>query len=495
MMNENERKDGLETNEIPEKDNQLEKLDLATDADKIEPAEPAEEINIVEQGDAVDQVNTVEHSEVVLEQPEHSEFKEPLNRDFKAESIPIHDETKEAKPVHVRKGKKVRLTSVLMVVLSLVLISGSTYTIGYYHGQINLNEAAISDKVDKLLESNYKAEIYKSVKDYIDESGINSNISDSDVTEIYKNVGNSIVGITSKSYIYDWFNNQQEATAKGSGVIIDQNSELYYIVTNYHVISDATDVVVELAKDQIVNSTLVGYDESTDLAVITVKKSDINADLQNQIKPIAVGESSKLQIGEVAIAIGNPLGYSNTVTQGIISAVDRQVADDESMTYIQTDAAINPGNSGGALVNNKGELIGINSAKIAETDVEGMGFAIPSEKMMAIVKELMEKGYVSRPYIGIGGVDVDENSAKLYNIPMGVLVKYVYDASPAQKAGIQVMDLIVGVNDDNVYNMEDLTTLLAKYKPGDTVKVKLVRNEKENMVIDVVLGERGTQKK
>lgn len=467
MMNENESKDSLETNEVSENEIEIDqdKLDTAVSAG-IEDAEPV-----------------------------YSEFKGPINDSFKTESIPIHDETKETKHVHVRKPKRVKLTSVLMVVLSLVLISGSTYTIGYYHGQINLNESAINDKVDKLLESNYKAEIYKSVKDYIDESGINTNISDADVTEIYKNVGNSIVGITSKSTVSDWFNNQQEATAKGSGVIIDQNSDLYYIVTNYHVVSGATDVVVELAKDQIVNSTLVGYDETTDLAVITVKKSDINADLQKQIKPISVGESSKLQIGEVAIAIGNPLGYSNTVTQGIISAVDRQVSSDESMTYIQTDAAINPGNSGGALVNSKGELIGINSAKIAETDVEGMGFAIPSEKMMAIVKELMEKGYVSRPYIGIGGVDVDENTAKLYNIPMGVLVKYVYDASPAQKSGIQVMDLIVGVNDENIYNMEDLTTLLAKYKPGDTVKVKLVRNEKEDMVIDVVLGERGTQKK
>lgn len=489
MMNENERNDSLETKEVSNADNIQDNLDATISTDTNENVEMLENVELVDNFEA--EVDSIEETNA---QPVASQFKETSNDAFKTEFIPIHDETKETKQVHVRKPKKVRLSSVLMVVLSLVLISGSTYTIGYYQGQINLNESAINDKVDKLLESNYKAEIYKSVKEYIDESGINTNISDADVTEIYKNVGNSIVGITSKSTISDWFNNQQEATAKGSGVIIDQNADLYYIVTNYHVINGATDVVVELAKDQIVNSTLVGFDETTDLAVITVKKSDINSDLQKQIKPISVGESSKLQIGEVAIAIGNPLGYSNTVTQGIISAVDRQVSTDENMTYIQTDAAINPGNSGGALVNSKGELIGINSAKIAETDVEGMGFAIPSEKMMAVVKELMEKGYVSRPYIGIGGVDVDENTAKLYNIPMGVLVKYVYDASPAQKAGIQVMDLIVGVNDDNVYNMEDLTTLLAKYKPGDTVKVKLVRNEKENMVIDVVLGERGTQK-
>ncbi|HSN67054.1 MAG TPA: trypsin-like peptidase domain-containing protein, partial [Fusibacter sp.] len=334
------------------------------------------------------------------------------------ESIEISEEHVEAVVVPVRKSGKIKMSTVLMVLLSVVLIGGSAYTIGYYNGQINLNDADINERVEALLESNYKSEIYKSVKEYIDESGINSSISEADVTEIFKNVSNSIVGITSKTYIYDWFNSQQESQVTGSGVIFDQTPELFYVVTNYHVISDATDVIVEIAKDQIVNSKVVGFDESTDLAVLAIEKKDINADLLKEIKPIAIGDSEKIQIGEIAIAIGNPLGYNNTVTQGIISAVDRQVDEDTNVMYIQTDAAINPGNSGGALVNSKGELIGINSAKIAETDVEGMGFAIPTEKMMTIVSELMENGYVSRPYIGIGGVDIDESTAKLYDIPM-----------------------------------------------------------------------------
>ena len=227
---------------------------------------------------------------------------------------------------------------------------------------------------------------------------------------------------------------------------------------------------------------------------MSIQKKDINADLLKEIKPIAIGDSEKIQIGEIAIAIGNPLGYNNTVTQGIISAVDRQVDEDTNVMYIQTDAAINPGNSGGALVNSKGELIGINSAKIAETDVEGMGFAIPTEKMMTIVGELMESGYVSRPYIGIGGVDIDESTAKLYDIPMGVLVRYVYENSPAQTAGVEVMDLVIGINDENVYNMNDLTTILSKYKPGDTIQLKIVRDEKNEMVVPVVLGNKGSQK-
>ena len=406
-------------------------------------------------------------------------------------SIGIVDESHDTKEVKVKKNSKIKLSTVLMVLLSAVLIGGTTYTVGYYNGQINLNETELNDRVEALLEQNYKSEIYKSVKDYIDESGINATVSDTDVSEIYKNVGKSIVGITSKTYVYDWFNNQEESQVTGSGVIIDETSTLLYIVTNYHVVSDATDVVVEIAKDQIVNSKMVGFDQSTDLAVLTVNKSDVDADILKELNPIAIGDSEGLKIGELAIAIGNPLGYDNTVTRGIISAVDRQVDQDTDVRYIQTDAAINPGNSGGALVNSKGELIGINTSKISDTDVEGIGFAIPSDKMMDIVDELMDKGFVSRPYIGIGGIDVDENTSDLYDIPMGVLVRYVYDGSPAEKAGVKVMDLIVAIDDEKVFNMEGLTQILATHKPGEKVVLKVVRDDNEEVLIDVVLGDKG----
>lgn len=408
-----------------------------------------------------------------------------------APSIGIVDESHETKEVHVKKSSKIKLSTVLMVLLSAVLIGGTTYTVGYYNGQINLNETELNDRVEALLEQNYKSEIYKSVKDYIDESGINAAVSDADVSEIYKNVGKSIVGITSKTYVYDWFNNQEESQVTGSGVIIDETSTLLYIVTNYHVVSDATDVVVEIAKDQIVNSKLVGFDQSTDLAVLTVEKSDVDADVLKELNPISIGDSEGLKIGELAIAIGNPLGYDNTVTRGIISAVDRQVDQDTDVRYIQTDAAINPGNSGGALVNSKGELIGINTSKISDTDVEGIGFAIPSDKMMDIVDELMDKGFVSRPYIGIGGIDVDENTSDLYDIPMGVLVRYVYDGSPAEEAGVKVMDLIVAIDDEKVFNMEGLTQILSTHKPGEKVVLKVVRDDNEEVLIDVVLGDKG----
>ena len=404
--------------------------------------------------------------------------------------VEIEDESQEAALVPVHKAKKIKFSTVFMVLLSAVLIGGSTYTIGYYNGQINLNESAIEERMQTLLEKNYRAEIFKSVKDYIEESGLGSQVSDADITEIYKNVGNSVVGLTSKTYIYDWFNRQRESQVTGSGVIFDETPELLFIVTNHHVISNATDVIVELAKDQIVNAKLVGFDEATDLAVISVTKSDVDEALLKEIKPIIIGDSDALKIGEVAIAIGNPLGYNNTVTKGIISAVDRQVDQEGNIMYIQTDAAINPGNSGGALVNGKGELIGINTAKIADTNVEGMGFAIPTGKMMEIVTELLEKGYVARPYLGIGGVNVDENTADLYDIPMGVLVRYVYDDSPAKIAGVKEMDLIIGINDAKIFNMDDLTSELVKYKPGDEITLRIIRNEKEEVNLTVELGDR-----
>lgn len=406
------------------------------------------------------------------------------------ERIEIDVESPEIQEVPVKKAKKLSLKSVMAVFLAVVLIGGSTYTIGYYNGQINLNEAKIDEQVQKMLEKNYRAEIYQSVKSYIDENGVTVPVSESDISEIFNNVSNSVVGITSKTYIYDWFNQQKESQMTGSGVIIGETNDLFYIVTNHHVISDATDVVVELSKDQIVNAELVGSDESTDLAVISVKKSDIHSELINDIKPIIIGDSEALKIGEIAIAIGNPLGYTNTITKGIVSAVDRQVGDDTDIMYIQTDAAINPGNSGGALVNGKGELVGINTAKIADTRVEGMGFAIPTDKMNEIVAELIEKGYVSRPYIGIGGVNVDENTAELYKIPMGVLVRYVYDQSPAKAAGVKEMDLIIGIDDVNIYNMDDLTEEIGNHKTGDEITLRIIRNEKEEISLKVILGDR-----
>jgi len=431
------------------------------------------------------QVNIVEENEKLITQVGN-----PSNEIQENENIKIeHENVEEVVPV--TKIKKKFLGKALTFILAAALVGGTTYTIGYYQGKINIEDDKINERVEALIQSNYNAEIYNSVKKYVDTTGLSAAQTDADVKEIYKNVSSSVVGITSKTYVYDWFNNKTESPVSGSGVIIDQTTDEFYIVTNYHVVQNSEDVVVEIAKDKVISAKIKGVDEVTDLAILEVNKSDVGADLLKQIKPIVIGNSEDVVIGEMAIAIGNPLGYNDSITKGIISAVERQVNKEDDVKYIQTDAAINPGNSGGALVNGKGELIGINTVKISETTVEGMGFAIPSDTMKAIARDLIKDGFVSRPFIGIGGADVDENTAKLYNIPMGVLVKYIYEDSPAEDSGLKIMDLIVGINGENVYNMDDLMEIVSKYKPGDEITLKVIRDEDQKMEIKVTLGNRG----
>ncbi len=402
----------------------------------------------------------------------------------------INSEPEEELVVPIKKKK--RWKQVVAFLLILTLVGGSTYTIGYYYGQININEAALDEKIDELLKSNYRSEIYTSVVDYMDEKPGQFGTSEVGYSEIYDNVSGSIVGITSKKTYYDWFNVERTADGSGSGVIIGETKDLFHIVTNFHVIDGATEVVVDVSDGLVVDAVLVGHDSDTDLAVLSIKKNDIPELMLSALKPIGVGDSDELKVGEPAIAIGNPLGYDRTLTAGFVSAVDRDVQDENSMKYIQIDAAINPGNSGGALVNRKGELVGINTSKIADTLVEGIGFAIPSNAMMPIVEEIIKNGYVARPFIGIGGVDINEDDSELYEIPMGVMIRYVYENSPAAEAGLKEADLIIGIDDVKIYNMADLTEYLGGLKPGDKIEVKIIRNGEEKLVIPVILGNRNS---
>jgi serine protease Do len=349
----------------------------------------------------------------------------------------------------------------------------------------------IEGRVDDILGKNLDSEIYQSVVTYLDDNdGDDYSGTSANVAAIYKNVSNSVVGITSKLKYYDWFNNERYSEGAGSGVLIKEEADKYYIVTNYHVIQEATEVLVEIATDQMMASELIGFDQDADIAVISIKKSDIPVEISDSVKAINIGDSNMLTVGEPAIAIGNPLGYNNTVTSGVISALDRTVGDDVDKPYIQTDAAINPGNSGGALVNKKGELVGINTAKITDTNVEGMGFAIPTDIFMPIVAELIEKGFVAKPFIGIGGVNISDEAADLYELPVGVLVRYIYDGSPAQAAGLKEMDVIIGVDDQKVNTMNDLTSYIDTFEPGDKIELKIIRDSSQKMTLTVTLGDK-----
>lgn len=302
----------------------------------------------------------------------------------------------------------------------------------------------------------------------------------SDVTAIAKLAGPSIVGIRmtvngTRQNRYGVMNSQ---VSEGSGIIIKQNG---YIMTNYHVVSSAdpkssssskTVLEVFLPDGREAKATFVGGDSETDLAVIKIDLTGL---------PVAdLGDSYDLEVGELAVAIGNPLGmeFAGSVTVGVISALNRTVEiDDRTMNLIQTDAAINSGNSGGALLNSKGEVIGINSVKISASGVEGLGFAIPINDAKPIVDQLMTYGYVKgRPYIGISGIDISDTMSAYYNLPKGIYVSAVGSGSAAEKAGIRVGDVITAMDGKTIESMSDVEGVKAKHKAGDKVSVVIKRN-------------------
>ena len=316
----------------------------------------------------------------------------------------------------------------------------------------------------------------------------NANLSDARNTPVVraaKAVGPTIVGITNKAVARDWFNNPVETEGVGSGVIFKNDGGDSYIVTNNHVVSGAKELVVSLPDGRSLKGKLVGADELTDLAVVKVGDGK---------QPTAkFGDSDQIVVGEPAIAIGNPMGleFQGSVTSGVISALNRTLdISDKRVKLLQTDAAINPGNSGGALVNADGEVIGINSAKVAANGVEGMGFAIPINTVQTVIDSLMTKGYVARPYLGVSVFDPETAGRYGYqlNIDKGVYVFQLTLNGPCGKAGLQRGDIILKLDDKETNSVPDLRAKVAEHKVGDTVKVTYDRNGSQQSA-DVVLEE------
>ena len=312
-----------------------------------------------------------------------------------------------------------------------------------------------------------------------------ANLSDARNTPVVraaKLVGPTVVGITNKAVAHDWFNNPVETEGVGSGVIFRKDG---YIVTNNHVISGAKELIVSLPDGRSLKGKLIGADEMTDLAVVKVDAKDLPA--------ASFGDSDKIVVGEPAIAIGNPMGleFKGSVTSGVISALNRTLdISDKRVKLLQTDAAINPGNSGGALVNADGEVIGINSAKVAANGVEGMGFAIPINTVQNIINEIMDKGYVARPYLGVSVFDPETAGRYGYqlNIDKGVYIFQLTLNGPCGKAGLQRGDIILKIDGEETNSVSDLRGKIAEKKVGDTVKITFDRNGKEQSA-DVVLEE------
>ena len=306
----------------------------------------------------------------------------------------------------------------------------------------------------------------------------------SPVVAIAEVVSPSIVGIKTYGMVQDWFGRQYTTQlGGGSGIIFRTDG---YIITNNHVVEGATGIEVTLYNGESYPAEIIGRDSATDLAVVKIDAPNLSA--------AVLGDSDELRIGELAVAIGNPLGYSNTVTSGIISGLNRQSMSgyEQELSLIQTDAAINSGNSGGALVNSNGEVIGINSVKLASGSIEGMSFAITINEAKPIIEQLLNQGHVSRPYMGIGVQEITEVLAKQYQLSQkhGIIVTQIVENGPADKAGLQLGDIIYKANEVLIYKFADFSELLDASKVGDKIHLLIDRNGKQ-MELYVTLGDKG----
>ena len=332
-----------------------------------------------------------------------------------------------------------------------------------------------------------------------------------DVTEVVKAVMPSVVSVNNRYVERMTFFGQeysQEVGGSGSGIIVGKNDTELLIVTNYHVVESAEELTVQFTDGSQVQAQAKGQDMEKDLAVIAVQLSDIDASTMGRIAIAKLGNSDELTVGEPVVAIGNALGYGQSVTAGVVSALDRAIAatdvsqgnqngDMEINTFIQTDAAINPGNSGGALINIRGEVIGINSNKIGGSTVEGMGYAIPISDAKPIIEDLKTKqtkiriAEEDRGILGITGVDVTADTIQLYGFPKGVFVSSVTEGTGAHKAGIIRGDIITGINGEEVVSMAELKGELSYYAAGTVVELTIMQGSAagfQEKTVEVTLG-------
>lgn len=327
------------------------------------------------------------------------------------------------------------------------------------------------------------------------DSGIKSTVTQgtssavvTDVTKVVEATMPSIVSITNQMIISGtdfWGQNmEQEQEAAGSGIIIGENDKELLVVTNYHVVADSTKLSVKFIDDEVVEAQIKGTSPSMGLAVIAVKLEDINSSTKGSIAIATMGDSDTLKVGEPVIAIGNALGYGQSVTTGVVSALNRTLEVSETGTsnaLIQTDAAINPGNSGGALLDIKGQVIGINSNKIGGSTIEGMGYAIPISSAKPIIEELMNRetkekvDESNRGFLGISCINVTKAMGEAYGMPEGIYVAQVYPATGADNAGLVKGDIITGFAGATVTTQDDLTNSMQYYAVGDTVELTIMR--------------------
>lgn len=417
----------------------------------------------------------------------HYNYYGPNNRD---NSNIFDEQPRQPKQPERSKRKMPKIVMVIGLalvfgVVSSVAFQGSNLVFGKFLGETK-QEAAAAKAVDNI-------QLSKS-----------SSTVTSDVSGIVEAAMPSVVSITNMSVqeVMSFFGGtqMQESQSCGSGIIIGQNDTELLIVTNNHVVEGSQTLTVSFIDEESVEANIKGTDASKDIAVVAVALDDIGESTMEAIAVAQMGDSTKLQVGEPAIAIGNALGYGQSVTTGIVSALDRTIdMEGFDSKLIQTDAAINPGNSGGALLNANGEVIGINTAKLSDSAVEGMGYAIPISDASEVITTLMNRetrtkvSDEEKGYIGIQGVNVTEDSSKMYNMPTGVYINEVVKGGGAERAGLSKGSIITGLDGITIDSMSTLQEQLQYYRAGEevtvTVQVPGRGGEYEEENVTVTLGE------
>ena len=320
-----------------------------------------------------------------------------------------------------------------------------------------------------------------------------------DVSAVVRNVMPAIVAIncTGVTVQYDFFGRayESETSGSGSGIIISQTDEELLLVTNHHVVDGMTKLEVVFEDESTARAKIKGTQEQDDLAVIAVELEDLSAETLQNIRVATIGNSDSVEAGDMVIAIGNALGYGQSVTVGYVSAVDREVTiENTTMTLIQTDAAINPGNSGGALLNTKGELIGINNAKLVSSSIEGVGYAIPISHAVPIMNELVNREELEveqRAYLGIQGKEVTETLSTALNLPVGIYINSIEKNSPAEEAGMKPYSVITAINGKKVTTLDELRSVLAYTRGGSTGTVtvqELINGVYTEIIYNITFG-------
>lgn len=413
-------------------------------------------------------------------------------QDMTAGQSTFYKKAKKKKEPRIKKQHGFGVTVAKCAALALVfgLVSSTVF---YGTGLAFKHTTGLNDtKQESITESTKPAEATtKPDSGSLPATSVSTATTVNDVSDIAENVMPSIVSITNMSLAVeqDFFGRlyQEEVPGAGSGIIVGQTDEEIYIATNNHVVANSTKLTVNFVDDQQVTAEIKGTDPSTDLAVVSVKTKDIPSDTMNKIKVATLGSSDNIKVGQSVVAIGNALGYGQSVTTGVISALEREVTIQDQTTgttvtnnLLQTDAAINPGNSGGALLNMNGELIGINSAKYSDTQVEGMGYAIPISAAEPIINNMITREIVDESnsaYLGVTGQDVTSEVAKSFGMPEGLYITMVVENSAAEQAGIRKGDVLTKFDGRKITSMNGLSDAIQYYSAGSQVEVTLQTNE------------------